>query len=380
MLHFWVSLPLAVILASACPTLAQTRQAANIIQFKLENYGWQLLPKQQRGEWGGMRSQLVSIDHRGRVLVGFTARENQTLATREHPGLSFHILRFTPEGKVDLSLVLPANNLFTNGFYLGPNDQLFARANDTLQWMSEEDGTRNEGADWRPLVPCPRNCHISQSPSRRTLIVSMYEPDYAHGTHTMLDASSSPPRVVQDCHSGGVITDKFSFQSSDNIWTDVRRAPICDPEHGAELPLDMRGGMVGTLNDEALLLLGTGKERRGVELVAPDGQVKFRKEMPKHDVVTQEVRSDERGDRFAFTVQTWRGGSSFLDIGGKVVAFRVVVYSETGQQLAAVSVNPQLANVSLNPHYYRQFDFSMSPDGHRLAILDEGVVTVANIE
>jgi hypothetical protein len=380
--------PFAMLLFGACSSTYAQSQAAKVVKFNLDDYGWQPLPKEQRGEWAGARSQLVSIDHQGRVLVGFATRENQSLASREHPGLSFHILRFTSEGKVDLSLVLPTNNLFTNGFYLGPSDQIFARANDTLQLMSEEDGTRKEGAAWRPLVPCPRNCHICQSPSRRTLTVNTYskeisDRDYDRGTrtNTMLDASSSPPRVVQDCpHSGGIITDKFSYQSSDNIGTDARRWPLCDQEHGTELPLDMRGGSVSALNDEALLLLGTGKDRRGIDLVSPNGQLKFHHEMPKHDVVADEVRSDERGDRFAFTVQTWRGGFPALDIGGKVAAFRVVVYSQSGQQLAAVSLNPQLANVSLNPYYYHHFDFSMSPDGYRLAILDEDVVTVVDMQ
>lgn len=385
MLNFWVSSLLALVLTSACPTLTQTG-TGNVARFKLENYGWHPLPEEQRGEWGGTGSQLVSIDHQGRVLVGFTARENRSLASREHPGLSFHILRLTSEGKVDLSLVLPTNSLFTNGFYLGPSDQIYARANDILQWMSEEDGTREVGADWRPITPCPRNCQISQSPSRRTLIVNSYnklpsDRDYNHGirTLTMLDVSSSPPRVVQNCPrpGGGSITDKFSYQSSDGISTDVRRWPLCDQEHDVELPLDMRRGEVFAVSDDALLLLGTAKDSRGVELVAPDGQVKFRKEMQKHDVVTAagyylspEVRSNERGDRFAFTVETWRGGSRPLDISGNRVARRVVVYDKAGQELASAPVSTT---------YHRDFDFSLSPDGHRLAILDEGVLTVVDL-
>jgi hypothetical protein len=368
------------------PVYAQS-PVAKVVKFELADYGWQPLPKEQIGEWAGARSQLVSIDHQGRVLVGFATRENQSLASRENPGLSFHILRFTSEGKEDLSLVLPTNNLFTNGFYLGPSDQIFARANDTFQWMPEEDGSRKEGAAWQLLGPCPRNCRISQSSSRRTLTVStnskeMADRDYDRGirTNTMLDASSSPPHVVQNCaNSGTTITDKFSYQSSNNIRTDVRRWLLCDREHDTELPLDMRGGLVSALSDESLLLLGTAKDRRGIDLVRPNGQTRFHHEMPKHDVVRNEVRSDERGDRFAFTVQTWRGGVSALDIGGKVVAFRIVVYSEDGQELATVSLNPQLANISLNAYYYRRFDFSMSPDGHRLAILDEGVLTVHDV-
>ena len=69
------------------------------------------------------------------------------------------------------------------------------------------------------------------------------------------------------------------------------------------------------------------------------------------------------GDRFAFTVETWRGGSRALDISSKRVARRVVVYTETDGQLATVPVNTN--------YHLRDFDVSMSPDGHRLAILDE---------
>lgn len=377
-----------MLLFGACSSVYAQSQSAKVSKLNLEDYGWQTVPKQQPGEWGGTRSQQVSIDHQGRVWVGFTARENYSLATREKPGLSYHILRFTSDGKMDLSIVLPTSSFFTNGLYLGPNDQIFARANGTLQWMSEDGGTHKEDEDWRSLVPCPKNCDISQSPSRRTLAISTYskemsDREYDRGIRasTLLDASSNPPRVVQDCpHPGGTVTDKFSYQSSDNISTDVRRWPLCDQEHGTELPLDMREGSVSALNDEALLLLGTGKDQRGIDLVNPNGRVRFHHEMPKHDVVTDEVRSDERGDVFAITVQTWRGGLPALDIGGKVVAFRVEVYSETGQQLATVPLYPQLANVSPNSYYYRRFGFAISPDGHRLAILDEGVVTVVDIK
>jgi hypothetical protein len=369
---------LVLLLLGALDHLHAQSKTAKVLRFNLENYAWQPLPKEQRGEPGGTRRKLVSIDHQGRVLIGFTVRDKYSLAAREEPGLSFHILRFTSDGEVDLSLVLPTNSLFTNGFYLGPNDQIFARANDALQWMSEEGGTRK----WHPLVPCPRNCNISQSPSRRTLTVSTHskefsDRDYDRGvrTNTMLDASSTPPHLVQDCPHSGVITDKFSYKSSDNISTDVRRWPLCDGVHDVELPLDMRGGFVTPLNDEALLLLGTPKEGRGVELVAPDGQVRFREEMPKHDVVWSWpylASSDERGDRFAFIVQTWRGGSRALDIGGKMVARRLVVYSETGQEIASIPVS------TIN--YSRDFDFSISPDGRRLAILDEGVAVIVDMQ
>jgi hypothetical protein len=323
---------------------------------------------------------LVSIDRKGRVLVGFAVRENSDLATREHPGFLFRILRFTSEGKVDLSFAVPANNRLTNGLYLGPNDEVFARANDALQGVAEEDGTHKKGTVLLPLAACPRDCQVSQSPSRRTLIVTNFEGHDLY-THMMLDASSSPPRVVQGCsQSGGIITDKFSYSvGSVGMRYFARRWPICEPEHSVELPIDLLGGALYALNDGLLLLLGIGNihgreivtPMRGIELITSDGQVKFKQEMPKHDVVTDEVRSDERGDHFAFIVETWRGGSRLLDISGNRVGRRIVVYAGTGQQLATVPVSPI---------YHRNFDFSMSPDGHRLAILDEGIVTVVDLE
>jgi hypothetical protein len=99
--------------------------------------------------------------------------------------------------------------------------------------------------------------------------------------------------------------------------------------------------------------------------------------MPKHDIAVPEpTRSDERGAHFAFIVETWRGEARDLDISGKRVARRVVVYSENGQNLATVPVNPVYNSL----RYQRDFDFSMSPDGHRLAVLDEGVLTVVDMD
>jgi hypothetical protein len=104
--------------------------------------------------------------------------------------------------------------------------------------------------------------------------------------------------------------------------------------------------------------------------------VRFRHELPKGDIPKYRgaawVEADDRGDRFAFIVTTWRGGSRFFDISGKVVASRIMVYSDTGQELASVAVPVGAA-------FHHDFDFSLSPDGLRLAILDTGIVTVLDL-
>jgi hypothetical protein len=157
------------------------------------------------------------------------------------------------------------------------------------------------------------------------------------------------------------------------------RSPICEPDHKEELPLNPMGGSLRGLNDDLLLVYGMGKMRKGslvsprsgIEVVTSGGQLKFRRYFAKHDIITENIRIDENGDRFALIVDTWRGGSRFLDISGKRVARRVVVYATTGQQLATVP---------LNPAEHQNFDFSISPNGHRLAILDEDTVTLVNLE
>jgi len=79
-------------------------------------------------------------------------------------------------------------------------------------------------------------------------------------------------------------------------------------------------GITFALSDDAFLSLGEEyKALRGVvELLGSDSEVKFHHVMPKHDSPSYYVSAwatpDQHGDRFAFTVDTWRGGSRFLDI------------------------------------------------------------------
>jgi hypothetical protein len=104
----------SVLFLGMCSSVSAQYQTAKIVKFKLEGYGWQPLPQRQSGQHGehpGTPSHLISIDHNNRVLVGFSARENYSLASREHPGLSFRILRFTPAGKLDLLVALPTKFL-----------------------------------------------------------------------------------------------------------------------------------------------------------------------------------------------------------------------------------------------------------------------------
>jgi hypothetical protein len=369
---------LSAIIFFACTVLclqaaSQIGKTQKVTQIKLENFGWEPVPTGEHHEDTGIVSRNLWIDHKGRVLVGFTVRENISLATREHPGHSLRILRFTEEGKPDLSVVLPTDNWYFNGFYLGPNDQIFARANDKFQLFIKDASHKEEGT-WETLAPCPRSCSISQSFSRRTLILRVGEPfGDERPTYTIIDAFSSPPRVVRTCSQMASlawrVTDKFVYVGNYDRDDDLMvRFPFCDVEHYEDFPMWGRHAYGYVLNDETLLKV----ESTGARLLGPDGEIKFSCQMPKHDSLNSDrVATDERYDRFAFMVNTKRGENRRLDIGGDLVARRVTVYSATGQELASVP---------LSTTYHRDLDFSMSPDGTLLAVLENGKLSLFKLE
>jgi hypothetical protein len=364
-----VTLSLLVVIICAGSYVYAQPQAAKITKIKLEDYGWQQIP--DRPQFGHTFLPNLQLDHKGRVLVGFTVRESDALATRSHPERSFHIIRFTAEGKVDLSVALPTNSWDKNGLYLGSEDQVLARANDRLQSFLE-DRVQGESGSWQLLAPCPETCFISQSFSRRTLILGVRVPVGGRDNfaYTILDASSTPSRIVRTCSqmASMQITDKFAYLLHYDRDDDLTvRFPFCEVEHYVDFPMWGRGsGYV--VNDETLLKVGP----TGAKLLGPDGQVKFSKEMPKHDWInTYKVSTDERYDRFAFMVNTEHGAHPSLDIGGQLVARHVLVLDATGKQLASIPTET---------HYHTDSNFSLSPDGHRLAILDQGVVTVVELQ
>jgi len=368
---------LAVIVCAYSHGYVQS-QTPKITQIRLQDYGWQPVPYRPTRFGHPLLTANLWLDHDDRVLVGFTLRESDALATREHPQRSFHILRFTTEGKTDLALSLPTDSWYSSGFYLSPNDEILARANGKLQYYSKNENQAQSEA-WQVLATCPENCRIYQSFSQRTLILKVGPLVGSHDppvVFTILDASSVPPRILRACSemASTHITDKFAYRLNYDRDDDLTvRFPFCDKEHYEDLPMWGRGGWRFVLNDETILKLGAAKGGQfGADLVGAEGQVRFSKEMPKHDSIDpNKIATDERYDRFAFIVNTERGAHPSLDIGGHLIARRIVVLDGTGKELASIPTET---------NYYMDSNFALSPDGRRLAILDEGVVTVVELE
>jgi hypothetical protein len=368
---FWQSFVLMLLFGFAS-CLAQP--VRNVIEVDLKNYGWQPPPSGAPGkEWAGSSGQTVAIDHEGRVLVAFIIRANNNLAVPGSHNLSLQVVRFTRDGKVDLSVSSPTSHWRSFGVYFDSSDHILARVNDAFQVLVEKHESLEPEAHWVEIYPCSMNCHISQSPTRRTLVISDFDGDPAKMTFAAIDTSTFPPRKKPPCawvaHYAEQITDSFAYDfGSEGTQYFTRRWPLCDRDHGERLPLS---DLVATaLNDRSFVtkrLTRNSTKQETICVSSSEGPVRSCVEMPKHDVV-ESVRGDEQGNRFAMTIGTWRGGSRLLDISGDRVSRRIVIFnSESGTQIADIPVKP-----------HSPTNFAISPDANRIAILGNGVLRICN--
>src|SRR5437660_4848081 len=167
----------AIVLCAGQPVAAQSA-TVKITVLSLGDYGWEPPDPIHPHEIDTVGRRSIAVDHHGRVLVGFTVRERSGLVTRSQPALSFHIVRFSPDGKTDLSLSLPTNAWRSNSIYLSDTDQIIARANDSVQLLQSDSDAANAGkSSWQPVAPCGLRCRIAQSPSRRTLLLDTWDVD-----------------------------------------------------------------------------------------------------------------------------------------------------------------------------------------------------------
>jgi len=366
----------AILISIVRPVLGQSRSAA-AFTINLRDYGWE--PKER----GDFNVPAIAIDGQNRILLAFTIRERTGLVTRNEASRSQHIVRFTPEGEVNLSLSLPTNAGGVAGIYLSDNNQIIARANDNLQLLRLDEGSAQK-ASWTSIAPCALLCRVAQSHSRRTLLLFTERGDPV----TLIRLSDkptlercgkepqliSPEDKIQNYPEG--ITDEYAYFRGEETGVEsglfTYRWPLCDYGHRVEIPLRI-GGRWLALNDDAFVVDAYSSRTGdwGVSVVSSDGEVKFRPTLLKHESA-RTLRGSERGNRIAVEVLTLCGGSRTLDISSHITARRIAVYD--------IAAGKELASIPVSPKHRYGFKFDLSPDGHRLAILEDDVVRVIDLE
>jgi hypothetical protein len=342
----------------------------------VRTYGWE--PSDRRR----VSVPLLAVDHEGRLLLAFTVRERSALVTRESPSLDLRILRFSRKGDIDLSLSVPTHEASRSGIYLSDADRIVARANDKLQLLTvDHDSSQIE---WTLIAPCGMQCNVVQSQTRRTMLV------YTEAADPMtlirfsgMPASKGCGKVVASGEDTiqnypESISDRYAYSHSAEPETGVfaYQWPLCHYENRVEMPVRIGGRWI-VLTDElfAVNSFSNRAHRWDFEVVSADGQVKFRPTILKHESVgtlMTPVRSNEDGSRIAVDILTLRGGSRALDMASHVTARRIAVYD--------VDERKELASIPVNPRHRYGLAFDLSPDGHRLVILEDEKLTVIDID
>lgn len=370
MQRWWITL---VVVGVACGNQAFSasgQTAGQRIQIDLRKYGWVPPPSIRLKESAGAaRWDLLAFDHEGRVILGFPMMARSGLVSRQRPALDFRVLRIGSTGRDDLSLVVPTNNWRLHNIFVTSTDQIIVRANDKLQLLAlssfEDSGVTGE---WKAVSDCGRGCDIFQSASRRTLVRTEWR-DREEIVEVLHD--SGPP--IQ-CTRLAVqsISDDFAFYLGKPWFADTThglfRSPLCSHESRSTVVESELRGRVKALSEGALVVNGSNY----FAVIDPEAHTRFARKLQKREVTGIEVRPDESGSRFALAITKYKGAVAALDIGGHPVARRVVVYdSVTGEEKDSVNVDP-IARY--------QFDFALSPDGHRVAVLVDNVLTVADVQ
>jgi hypothetical protein len=374
--NIWVTL-LAILTSTVRFGSAQSPPDSNAA-INLRTFGW------QPPERGKIDVSSIAIDHKNRVLVGFTVEERGGLVDRNRPSLGFRIVRFSSDGKADLSLSLPTNKGGRTGVYLSDSDQIVVRANDSFQLLQAGEGSIKNPI-WKILAPCAMQCCAAQSDTHHTLILYTVQADPVNLIRFLpepvLERCGKEPSLMKSNEDmiqnwPEIITDRYVYHHGDGPDSGPYRWPLCDYEHRTELPL--RIGATWTVLSDDLFLVRTHSHQTGnwgVEVVTADGHVKFRAALLKHESAGTDrprTQSSERGDRIAVDVLTIRGRNQTLDIAGHVTSRRIAVYD--------VAAGKEIASIRTGVRYRYRFAFDLSPDGRRLAILEDDVVRIVDLD
>lgn len=362
----------AILIFFACSGNAENG-SLHATRFDLKAYGWAAPEPAHFDEFDPQGpADLISIDHQNRIAVGFTTRASNALVTREHPALSFNVVRFDARGSADLSVKFPTNNWRRNSLYLTPQDSVVVRSNDGFYFVDSISSGQKDLDENSEKLPCEVGCHILQSPSRRTLLLLSAGPN---GVERELDLSGTPSSKV--CKAAprptATITDTRSYFIRSGFVPgalqqkfDLESWPLCDGDSVSSVSVCI-GGRISALNSGKAAIRGT----HAVAIVGYDGRCESIFKLGKHEGAGT-IRTDEDGDRFAVEISEYGGGNKAFDISGHRIARRIVVFNtDNGKQLATFSIAP------IQKYF---FDFTLDANGHRLAILIDNIVEVFNLE
>jgi hypothetical protein len=309
-------------------------------------------------------SSLLAFDSRGDVLVGFTMRAGDALATREQPALSLQVVKLSNTGRFLSQLGLPTTAWVGNSIFVTSSGNLLLRTPDELTLYSATGKilARRAIADRRAFL------HVLPGQQRAVL-------DEAHTVELFQLETLA---TVKKCMWGR----ESSFSANNALITfpqdyasmlrpfRLAVSEICGPtQFTYEWGLLPGGGEAILLDDRRFITIG----QKAIELVdrdTPQWRDSLHKSTLVHSFHTREVAG-----RFPLIAARYVGGSLAFDINGCLQSAKAIVYrTSDGKHLAEVPIQHPG-----KPPFRYPFDFALSPDGSLLAVLSDGFVQLTRI-
>jgi hypothetical protein len=366
----WKQSLLFVCLLGTATLSAQTSkvlQAAGEIH--LARFGYADATLASRNHIDSPLRHVLAFDRGGSVIAGFASRERDGLVTRSSPAFSFHVVKIDPVTGTEISTTsITTSDWKGNSLFVTAGDRILVKADDSLTLLSEDFRTaatksvdHERGSLWSLLESRDKKVVLVVMDLIGRTRVESINPEtletresceYPLGTGQIMDVNVMGVAAV------------FNGQGS---VRNVFLRPICGMP---KLVLSWSGELEDPsfLSVGILLLSGFS---RSLQVVTTDGRTLFQDKFGSHDVVDSYVKASIQADKFAISIRTKKGGSSFLDVASHLSRLKIMIYDLQAQK--------RIAEISLphTPKYY--FDFDFSPDGKTLAVMCDEVIQLYNL-
>jgi hypothetical protein len=306
-------------------------------------------------------SRLVTAYGNGNVVAGFVKREDEGLATRKRPALILHALTFERDGKFVSEAKFTTTMYDDNFLSVTAAGELLVRTPETLTLWSRERGViaKTEISDPHTRVEVSPNREIIllRTPGQELKVLRTRD-------LALVDSCPYEEQMVASISDRNIAINLPYEYSEPHQF--VRVATICGPtqfEFGWNFPT----GRPILLDDTRFIING------GSALELDDREaVRWRVSFSKGESAGWQVEADEKGDVLAVAVSKYVGGSSMLDINGRLKVMKIVIYrAADGKRTAELVVE--------HPPRFVLYFFALSPEASVLAVLSDGFLQVAQL-
>lgn len=313
-------------------------------------------------------THLLAFSGEHEIAVAYLSHERTGLATREEPAYSLNLVMLGTAGEQTAKAAFATQTSANRGLYVGKSGKFLVFANGRLELLStalksEKRVILSEGA--KPAITIlpsvDRQTILTLNTAPTGTLVDLWDANSLEKISSCTMQGSWPDSLINDVDAG-LVSDASSPETHQ-----VAIGRVCG-KHRVIYKWTGDPEFPAMISENAILLGGAYSHFQ----IIREGEGIIKEEhFGKRDLVDSEIRQSADGAFFAVAIKTFRGGSSFFDVSPHLSGLRIVVFSSQGLS--------KVADIRV-PHIPKnRFDFSLSPQGSRIAILTDDYLQVFSL-